>query len=94
MEYITSGIGRALKEAHQEKKLPKAVIIVNLYGQVARMDELMAICNHYGVPVIEDAAESLGASYKGKASGSFYSACLGFSLLMVIKSSRHLGAVY
>lgn len=62
---------RALEEAQQSNKLPKAVIIVNLYGQVAMMDELMNICDQYGVPVIEDAAESLGATYKGKASGSF-----------------------
>lgn len=61
---------RAFDDALAERKLPKAVIIVNLYGQSAKMDELMAICNEYRVPVIEDAAESLGSSYKGKASGS------------------------
>ena len=54
-----------------EGKLPKAVIIVNLYGQSAKMDELLSLCHHYKVPVIEDAAESLGARYKGKASGTF-----------------------
>ncbi|WP_075618321.1 aminotransferase class I/II-fold pyridoxal phosphate-dependent enzyme [Paenisporosarcina indica] len=62
---------RALVEAKAEDKLPKAVLIVNLYGQSAEMDELMALCNAYGIPVIEDAAESLGASYKGKKSGTF-----------------------
>lgn len=61
---------RAFDDALAERKLPKAVIIVNLYGQSAKMDELMAICNEYRVPVIEDAAESLGSTYKGKASGS------------------------
>lgn len=61
----------AMVTAEQEGKLPKAVIIVNLYGQSAKMDELLEICNHYGVPVIEDAAESLGAEYKGKKSGTF-----------------------
>lgn len=61
---------RAFDDALAERKIPKAVIIVNLYGQSAKMDELMAICNEYRVPVIEDAAESLGSSYKGKASGS------------------------
>lgn len=61
---------RAFDEALAERKLPKAVIVVNLYGQSAKMDELMAICNEYRVPVIEDAAESLGSRYKGKASGS------------------------
>ncbi|MEC2056059.1 aminotransferase class I/II-fold pyridoxal phosphate-dependent enzyme [Peribacillus psychrosaccharolyticus] len=62
---------RAFCDAIQLGELPKAVIIVNLYGQPAKMDELIAICNHYQVPIIEDAAESLGASYKGKASGTF-----------------------
>ncbi|MDL1964758.1 MAG: DegT/DnrJ/EryC1/StrS family aminotransferase, partial [Deltaproteobacteria bacterium] len=52
-------------------KLPKAVIVVNLYGQSADMTPLLAVCDHYGVPMIEDAAESLGATYKGKASGTF-----------------------
>ncbi len=62
---------RALKDAYDAGSLPKAVIIVNIYGQSAKMDELLFICNYYGVPVIEDAAESLGSTYKGKASGTF-----------------------
>lgn len=62
---------RALREAKDDNQLPKAVIIVNLYGQSARMDELMTLCNDYNVPVIEDAAESLGSLYKGKHSGTF-----------------------
>lgn len=61
----------AMAEADRKGKLPKAVIIVNLYGQSAKMDELMAICDQYDVPVIEDAAESLGSEYKGKKSGTF-----------------------
>lgn len=64
-------LGIALKEAASDGKLPKAVIVVNLYGQSAKMDELIDLCDKYGVPIIEDAAESLGSSYKGKASGSF-----------------------
>ena len=51
--------------------LPKAVIVVHLYGQAANMDEIMEICNKYNVPVIEDAAESLGATYKGQQTGTF-----------------------
>lgn len=62
---------RAFRDAFQSGELPKAVIIVNLYGQPAKMNELIAICNHYQVPIIEDAAESLGAMYQGKASGTF-----------------------
>ncbi|SCW77894.1 dTDP-4-amino-4,6-dideoxygalactose transaminase [Paenibacillus tianmuensis] len=61
---------RALSEAKRAGKLPKAVVVVNLYGQSADMDPLLDLCNQYGVPVIEDAAESLGATYKGRASGT------------------------
>ncbi|TDM37815.1 pyridoxal phosphate-dependent aminotransferase [Macrococcoides canis] len=65
----------ALRKAFEKyaamDKLPKAVMIVNLYGQSAKMDELMAICNEYDVPVIEDAAESLGSKYHGQMSGTF-----------------------
>jgi len=62
---------RALRESELDGKMPKAVIIVNLYGQSAKMDELLKICNRYRVPMIEDATESLGSSYRGKKSGSF-----------------------
>lgn len=65
----------ALKKAFEHSvkigKKPKAVIVVNLYGQSADMDPILNLCNLYGVPIVEDAAESLGASYKGKASGTF-----------------------
>lgn len=60
----------AFEEALAKDKLPKAVIVVNLYGQSAKMDELASICDQYGVPIIEDAAESLGSTYKGKKSGT------------------------
>lgn len=62
---------KAFDWANSRGKLPKAVIIVDLYGQSADYDELLPICEHYGVPVIEDAAEALGASYNGKKCGSF-----------------------
>ncbi|WP_413480710.1 DegT/DnrJ/EryC1/StrS family aminotransferase [Carnobacterium maltaromaticum] len=61
---------RALSDAKKMGKLPKAIIVVNLYGQSAQMDELLEIANSYNVPIIEDAAESLGAEYKGKKSGT------------------------
>jgi pyridoxal phosphate-dependent aminotransferase EpsN len=61
----------AFEEAASIRKLPKAVVIVNLYGQSSKMDELVSICDQYQVPIIEDAAESLGAMYKGKSSGTF-----------------------
>lgn len=66
-----TALERAFSSAKAEGWLPKAVIIVSLYGQSADMDPLIAICDEYGVPVIEDAAESLGATYKGRASGTF-----------------------
>lgn len=66
-----TALEEAFRDAVKQNKLPKAVIIVNLYGQSAKMDELTSICKKYGVPIIEDAAESLGAKYHGKASGTF-----------------------
>ncbi len=50
---------------------PKAIIIVHLYGVPAKMDEILEISNEFDIPVIEDAAESLGANYNGKPLGTF-----------------------
>jgi dTDP-4-amino-4,6-dideoxygalactose transaminase len=52
-------------------QLPRAVIAVDMYGQCADYDALLTACDRYGVPLIEDAAEALGASYRGRAAGSF-----------------------
>ena len=60
----------AFDDAVKNNKLPKAVIVVNLYGQSADYDEIIKICNKYNVPVIEDAAESLGATYKDRQTGT------------------------
>ena len=60
----------ALQKALQKYPTPKAVVVVNLYGQSADMDSILEICKSHHVPVIEDAAESLGATYKGKKSGT------------------------
>ena len=62
---------QAFEWAKRDNRLPACVILVNLYGQSADMDALLPICERYGVPVLEDAAESLGATYKGKSSGAF-----------------------
>ncbi|MBQ7262960.1 MAG: DegT/DnrJ/EryC1/StrS family aminotransferase, partial [Synergistaceae bacterium] len=51
--------------------LPKAVVLVDLYGQSCDMDPLIDLCARHGVPVIEDAAEALGSSYKGRMCGTF-----------------------
>ena len=65
----------ALKKAFEKyaklNKLPKAVIVVHLYGLAADMDAITEICMQYNVPIIEDAAESLGTTYKGRMTGSF-----------------------
>lgn len=61
----------ALRDRARNGKLPKAVIVVNLYGQSAKMNEILSLCNQFEVPVIEDAAESLGSSYRDQASGTF-----------------------
>ncbi len=50
---------------------PKAVIPVHLYGMPAKIDEICAVAEHYGIPVLEDAAEALGAEYKGRKCGTF-----------------------
>lgn len=64
-----------LQEAldHRAKvgKLPKAVVLVHLYGQSADIDPILEVCNQYSVPLIEDAAESLGATYKERSPGTF-----------------------
>ena len=60
----------ALEEAFL-KYSPKAVLVVHLYGLSADMDKIVDICKKYNVPLIEDAAESLGTCYKGKHTGTF-----------------------
>ena len=61
----------ALQRAFEIHPNPKAVIVANLYGTPAKLDEIKAICDQHNVPLIEDAAESLGATYKGKQTGMF-----------------------
>ncbi len=64
-------LAETLARKARRGKLPKAVIVVHLYGQTADLDRILAICNAYGVPLIEDAAEALGATYKGRSPGIF-----------------------
>jgi dTDP-4-amino-4,6-dideoxygalactose transaminase len=61
----------ALHDAAKRGSLPKALIAVDLYGQCADYDAILSACDEHGVPVIEDAAEALGATYQGRAAGSF-----------------------
>jgi dTDP-4-amino-4,6-dideoxygalactose transaminase len=60
-----------LAERATDGRLPKAVLAVDLYGQCADYDRIAPICERYGVPLIEDAAEALGATYHGGRAGSF-----------------------
>jgi dTDP-4-amino-4,6-dideoxygalactose transaminase len=60
-----------LKECKKRGKLPGAVIVVDLYGQTADYDPIVKICQEFEIPIIEDAAEALGGTYKGKSAGSF-----------------------
>ncbi len=64
-------LAAALEDRQAEGRLPKAVIAVHLYGMPAKMREIMAVCERYGVPIIEDAAEALGSTYHGQAMGTF-----------------------
>jgi dTDP-4-amino-4,6-dideoxygalactose transaminase len=61
----------ALDAAARSSRLPKALIVVDLYGQCADYEPLVAACRKHGVHLIEDAAEALGATYRGRPAGSF-----------------------
>ena len=60
----------ALESAGRRGRLPRAVIVVHLYGQSADLDPIVAACERHGVVLIEDAAEALGATYRGVAPGT------------------------
>jgi len=62
---------KAIQERLRLGKKPKAILLVHLYGMPARLEEILAIANHYNIPVIEDAAEALGSAYQGRALGTF-----------------------
>ena len=61
----------ALRKAFELYGKPKAVVIVHLYGNPAKLDEIAAICAEHDVPLIEDAAEALGSEYNGQKCGTF-----------------------
>jgi pyridoxal phosphate-dependent aminotransferase EpsN len=64
-------LAQALDDAAKQSALPKAVIAVDLYGQCADLEPIAAACRRHGVFLIEDAAEALGATYRGRPAGSF-----------------------
>ncbi|KQW97685.1 DegT/DnrJ/EryC1/StrS aminotransferase family protein [Flavobacterium sp. Root420] len=61
----------AIKDRIKKGKKPKAIITVHLYGNPYKVDEVHAIADRYEIPIIEDSAEALGSSYKGKKCGTF-----------------------
>lgn len=67
-----ASLERQIQSVIAEGKLkPKCVVAVDIYGQCADYDAILPICEKYGLPLIEDAAQSFGAEYKGKKAGSF-----------------------
>ena len=62
---------KALEQAFEKYPNPKAVLVVNLYGTPAKLDEILEICKKHNTPLVEDAAESLGATVNGKQTGTF-----------------------
>ncbi len=65
-----------LEKYKRKGRLPKAVIVVHLYGLAANMDEIVAVCREYGVPLVEDAAEGLGTTYTGECTNNV-AQCIG-----------------
>jgi dTDP-4-amino-4,6-dideoxygalactose transaminase len=63
-------LAEALQSRAERGRLPRAVVVVHLYGQSADLDAIAHICDHYGVALVEDAAEALGALYKGRPPGT------------------------
>lgn len=61
----------AIKDRIARGKIPKAIIGVHLYGMPFKVDEITTIANKYNIPLIEDAAEALGSTYKGRMCGTF-----------------------
>jgi dTDP-4-amino-4,6-dideoxygalactose transaminase len=70
-DFETWNMSPAALEKAFEQYTPKAVLVVHLYGLSADMDKIVEICREHNVPLIEDAAESLGTLYKGKHTGTF-----------------------
>ena len=61
----------AIKDRLRQGKKVKAILVVHLYGMPAKLNELLALAHRYNIPLIEDAAEALGATYAGKPLGTF-----------------------
>jgi len=78
----------AVKDRIAKGKMPKAIIPVHLYGMPFKADEIRAVANRYGIPILEDSAEALGSHYKGKMCGTFGDiAALSFNGNKIITTS-------
>ncbi len=81
-------VEQALAAGKAAGKLPKAVLAVDIVGQTADYDRLSRVCEKYGVPIVEDSAESLGATYKDRPAGSLASiGCFSFNGNKIITTS-------
>ncbi|MCC6457204.1 MAG: DegT/DnrJ/EryC1/StrS family aminotransferase [Caldilineaceae bacterium] len=81
-------LARFLADRARQRRLPKAVVLVHLYGQCADLEPILSLCDRYEIPLIEDAAEALGSSYQGKFAGSFgRAAVFSFNGNKIITSS-------
>ncbi len=81
-------LAEELAAAAARGKLPKAVVTVDLYGQCADYDAIVPLCERYGVPLVEDAAEALGSTWRGRPAGSFGAlAALSFNGNKIITTS-------
>jgi dTDP-4-amino-4,6-dideoxygalactose transaminase len=81
---------RALEKALKKYPQAKAVILAHLYGTPEKIDEIKDLCEKYNVPLIEDAAESLGATYKGKQTGTFGK----YSALSLVVLKNRMSDIY
>ena len=81
-------LAEVLDERARSGRLPAALVTVDLYGQCSDYDRILPLCERHGVPVIEDAAEALGATYRGRPAGSFgHAAAFSFNGNKIITTS-------
>jgi pyridoxal phosphate-dependent aminotransferase EpsN len=79
---------QALSQSAKRGKLPKAVVVVDLYGQCADFNPIRETCDQFGIPILEDAAEALGGEYHGKPAGTFgYIGAFSFNGNKIITTS-------